>query len=575
MTDAAVTRPDSSADPTPGLDARTSSRDRRLAVAAVTVAVLPIVVAVVRALLHHWIPVSDNGVTAIRTEDVFSRFFPWWGQASSASLAAPKPLNHPGPLQFVLLAPPTALLGPGPGLAIGTGVLNGAAVVIAAWAAWRRAAVVGSVLASVVAGALAWSMGSELLYDPWPAHALMLPTLAFCVLAWAIADGDQVLAPLAVGVGSLMVQTHLTAAYLVPGLLALGVLVGWRAARGRRRGLIMGIAVLVGVVLWIPPLVEEIGARDGNITRLVDQVRHPPRHTVGAADALRLTARIVVEPPAWARPSLRDSLREAGGSLKGSSPSVDALPVPSTTNAVLMLAGLGVLLGGLAWWAVRRRDRTSTVAVATAGGALVLAWYTAAQITTQIVGVAPHQFRFIWPVAAFVTFAALLAVARAFRSPAAVARIAIGGTAVVALLAALNLPTSPASGGPQVDEPVMASIRAVNRQLGALEADAPVLADWSGIAFQEPYSGAFTAELRDRDIPFVTASPYQVRHYGTQRRFDGTNAKTSVFYRLGHEARRRFIGAFHRVAYTPAHDGAPAIGVYAGPVTARVPAPRS
>jgi hypothetical protein len=212
-----------------------------------------------------------------------------------------------------------------------------------------------------------------------------------------------------------------------------------------------------------------------------------------------------------------------------------------------------------------------------AGIAVVLGWYTAAQITTQIVGVAPHQFRFLWPLAAFATFAVLLAIGRGARiaSGTGAVRLVVAASVLTAVVVVANLPATAAPGGPQVDEPAMPGIRAIDRQLGALRADAPILADWNGIGFQEPYSSAFTAELRRRDIEFVTASEYLVRHFGTARRFNGHNARSKIFYRLGPAASARRLGAFRRVAYYRGSSGEPAIAVYAGPVTARVPRSRT
>ncbi|MGZ6927190.1 MAG: hypothetical protein ACXVJF_10780 [Acidimicrobiia bacterium] len=549
---------------------------RTVAVAAVVVACLPILVAVVRALLHHWIPLSDDAITATRTQDVFTSHFPLLGQSSSASLAATQPYNHPGPLQFVLLALPTVALGTAGGLAIGTGLINAGAVAVAGWCGWRRAALPGSLLATAIAAALAWSMGSELVYDPWTPHTVMLPAFALCLLAWAVADGDLGLLPLGVAIGSFMVQTHLTSAFLVPTLLLLGIALGWRraAAAGRRPLRVVLVAVLVGVILWIPPFVEELRSGKGNITRLVEQLQHPAQHVLGRTGASRITATILADPPFWLRPSLRDALRVPGASLLSSAPDIRALPVVSPTHAAIALAAIVVLLALLGVAGARRRDHPALTSAVMAGAALAVGWYSASQITVEFVGIAPHHFRFLWPVAAFVTFAVLLGIVRAVvaRSPRR-GTTAVVATATVAIvvLTVINLPASAASGGPQVDEGVIPAVRAVDAQLGAVAPYAPVLAEWSGIGFQEPYSGAFTAELRRRDIDFVVSSPWLVRHYGTDRRYDGHNARSRIFYRLGVFADRRRLGRFHRIAYHRGPDPASTIGVYIGPVHAPIP----
>ena len=59
---------------------------------------LPIVVAVVRAVANDWFPVGDNALLAIRAADVGTRHHPLLGSWTSASLALGTDVNNPGPL---------------------------------------------------------------------------------------------------------------------------------------------------------------------------------------------------------------------------------------------------------------------------------------------------------------------------------------------------------------------------------------------------------------------------------------------------------------------------------------------
>jgi hypothetical protein len=534
----------------PDEPARPTRDESRLFVAATLVAVLPVVVAAVRAVLDHWQPISDNGVTVVRTLDVFSSHFPFLGYGSSVSNVLPRIVNHPGPLQFILLSPFAQLFGPNAGLAIGTATMNAAAIVIVGWAARRRAGTTGGLLALLVGGLLAWSMGSSLLIDPWGPHSLILPLFAGCILAWCVADGDLALLPLAVGCASFAAQTHLSVVYLGPGLLLVAAVWGWiRVGRAGTRW--VGVAVLVAFVLWLPPIIEQFTSPVGNMTRLLDVAQNPPGGLIGVRNAARVTAEVVGSPPFWFRDSMTTSLRPPGGSLSSTARSVDELRVSSFPVAIVEIGIVVALLGIVVLLARRRRDRHVVTLAILAAVALAFGWYTIAQITTLVVGVSSHTFRILWSVAAFVTFALLLGVVRALRASAMryVMPIAAAGILVVSVA---NLPAAASSGGAQVDAWAMPVVRDIDRQLGALAPDAPILADWPGIGFADPYSFSFTAELRRRDIPFVVADRYLVRQFGDDRRYDGHNARAKVFYELGQPARQTRLGPFRRVAF---HNG--------------------
>ena len=70
-------------------------------VLAVTIAVIPVIAAVVRAIVEHWIPVGDDALDEIRSVDVFSTsHFPLLGTWSSASLQAGKSITVTSSLAF-------------------------------------------------------------------------------------------------------------------------------------------------------------------------------------------------------------------------------------------------------------------------------------------------------------------------------------------------------------------------------------------------------------------------------------------------------------------------------------------
>jgi hypothetical protein len=363
----------------PGLPQSAATRlTIRLFLVSVFVALVPVAVATTRAIRNGWIPTEDNALWAIRSRDLFSlTHLPLIGSWSSVSLSVKTAVNHPGPLYFDVLAVPARLFEPGAGVAFGVALVNALCVVgIAVFARRRGGALLGTIAMAVTA-ALCWAMGSELLFEPWGPHAVLLPFLFFLVLVWSMTCGDLLALPFAVGVGSLVVQTHLSYIIMVPllGVWAIfGLVVALRRERGqapdawagrRRRALrytAVGGAVLA--VCWIQPLIEQFTSDGrGNITRLLDSARSPTE-TIGFGFGTRVVATVVSLPPWWFRPSMNDTF-------------ISGWVAPSLAAAVLSLGILAAVLAWCAWNARRRHDRVSTWAVATAAVALAIGLATA------------------------------------------------------------------------------------------------------------------------------------------------------------------------------------------------------
>ena len=143
-------------------------------VATMAVAALPILVAIVRALATHRTPLGDNGLIALRANDVLTADHPWFGTWTSASLSAGVEFNNPSPLHFEALSLFVKTFGVTAGSVIGAGLLNIAAVVVAVRQGWLAAGRRGEALMAVAAVGLAWALGSEMLTDVWQPHSLVL-----------------------------------------------------------------------------------------------------------------------------------------------------------------------------------------------------------------------------------------------------------------------------------------------------------------------------------------------------------------------------------------------------------------
>jgi hypothetical protein len=441
---------------------------------------------------------------------------------------------------------PTALFKSWAGLAGGAALLNIASVIGIAVFAFRRG---GALLASVavaVTTALCWTMGSELLFDPWSPNSLLLPLFLFLVLTWSLGCGDVAALPWAAAVGSLLLETNLGFGLLVPVLAVwglLGLVVILRRERSaapdlwpprRRYALRIGaVAGLVFVLCWIQPVIEQLtSGGEGNFTLMARGLGKLP--VIGARRGLRLFAD--VNATWWLRGSLRRVF---------SSP-------PSGALAASSVALSGGALAWAAWIARRRRDQVATALVVTAVLATGAGLVSAIRTPTDVFGtLAAYQSRWLWPLTAFLAFAGVATFVRWLASDAQRSRLLVCAFSIATvILAGLNLRTGePGSDAPSFTLPV---VRDLNRKLGALQHEGTVYVDWREDNAQH-YGSALLAELDRRDIPFVVRAQVLVRTLGPTRRFTGDNAASELVVRTGDNADNAPPGA-RRFAV---HEGLP------------------
>jgi hypothetical protein len=535
---------------------RSRGVDFWLFAAAVVIAVLPIVVATVRALRRDWIPVGDDAFFVVRARDVFGEHHPLLGTWTSASTTLGTNLNNPGPLLFDVFAPFVRVFGGGAGAAIGAAVLNSLMVVGIAIVAYRRGGPVLGTLATAVTALLTWSMGSELLFDPWQPHALILPFVFFLMLIWAAGTGDLAALPWAAGIGSLLVQSHLSYAFLVPVLAVAGaagaVLFVYRRARSdpagwpRLRVRAVRVAAVSGAVLvlcWIQPLIEQFTSDgEGNLSRLARSFGSDVE-TPGAGWATEAVASVLSLPPFWWRPSF-DETFFANTPLRLGDSTASLWSPPATGVAAASLLGLVALLVVCAVFAWRRSDRRVLFAlVLSAVGALV-GFATVARAPVTVLGnLTPHSARWLWGLGAFMLFAIAASVVRARRLQPYTMEIVAVLLGATALVAARNLPFTPSTNGPQSQSWAIAGVRELRPQLDELEGRGPFLVDGLFDVVFDPYGTAVVAELQRRDLPFVVRDDVLERQLGPSRRDDrdgsgddgddGDDADAALVLRIG------------------------------------------
>lgn len=536
--------------------------DRRVLATLLVAVNLPIMVATVRALAGGWQPLGDNGILLVRARDVGTGNHPLLGSWTSASLAVGQDLNNPGPLYFDALAPAVRLLGPWVGLAVGVMLLNMAASSLAVVAARRISGIESTVAVAVVVLALQFALGSELLFDVWQPNALVLPFLAFLVVTTVLATGDVTMAPWVVGVGSLLVQTHMSHALLVLALssTAAGLCVSsMRRADGPvawRRPLVW--SAVVAVVAWCQPVIEEFTGRgEGNLSRIVAASVDGGSSTIGWERAVRLIVEISVRGP-W---FLRSAYESAIPPIAPNAP-VYAVVTMTTSLIVVGVAAAALVAGGR--WAARHGRRHLAIMTVLTGVSLVTGYVALATSPVNVIAVAVHQMRWLWPIAAFASATWLTTLLSLLRGrPAVQRRVVVGVTAAAVVLAAVNLPTYRSQApGPTDSIEHFERAQELMSQLDSLEGRGTVLYDPTVLWFAEPYSGLMFAELQDRDIPFVFDDEVFIRQFGEGRRNDGS-ATLRLWQVIGTDGAEIPPGA-ERVAYV--EDDTDSVALYVEPI---------
>ncbi len=341
------------------------------------------------AVLSGWLPSGDDGYWSIMARSVFSSRPPLLGSSSSGGVVTGTGFHHLGPLGFYLLAPFVALIG-GAGLAIGTAVLNAAAAVIGPVAVRSGVGPRAGWVAVVCSALMAFTMGSELLVDPWNPHLAVLPLWCAMCCAWAVLAGGVGWGAVGVFFVSLSLQTHLS---FVPvaGIIAVALVVGaaWGCAHrpvGEEesqwtRWLPMAWLLLAGLVANLVVLIQQFfGAGPGNLTNALSSgsgQESPVGLTAGAR-----TLSQPFDPQNW-----------LPGSWFPQVARIDDLASPWLIAAVFVgLVVLEVL-------AVRRRTSKSLPALSLVLVLVVVSLWVASALGFRIFGVPMTLARWAWPVA--------------------------------------------------------------------------------------------------------------------------------------------------------------------------------
>jgi hypothetical protein len=238
-----------------------------------------------------------------------------------------------------------------------------------------------------------------------------------------------------------------------------------------------------------------------------------------------------------------------------------------TTSLIAVgVVAAALIAGGV--WAARHGHRGLTVMTSMAGLTLVTAYVGLATAPVNVVALAVHQMRWLWPIAAFVSAiwlatlcSVLLTACR--RWDAAQRGVLAVGVVAITVVALLTLPTHTSRAPGPLDSIESADrARELVNQLGTLEGRGPVFYDPSGLQFAEPYSGLVFAELQDRGVDFMFDDEVLIRQFGERRRDDGSPT-LRMWQVLGTDAAAVPVGA-ERVAYVDA--GYDSVGLFVEPI---------
>lgn len=309
----------------------------------VVLVAIPMVVALVVLADPRWYPTLDLAQTEMRIRSVASAHPPLIGLPGRLGDATHQG-SHPGPMSFWLLWPFYQLFGGSAWAMAGAACsLHLAAIATALWLAGRRHGVALILAVGAVVAVLVRSYTMATLTQAWNPYLPVMVWLVVLLAVWSVLDGDLVALPVLVFAGSFCMQTHL------PYLGLAGVLVVFAAAGAAWRTLRRGpprvrrdllrwslVSLGVGIVLWTPPVVNQLTESPGNLTLIWRDLTNPPQPAGGLDQGVRL---LLVHLDPW---------KLISGQVLGTAPTASVVP-----GVVFLLVWL--VSAGMAW-SLRRRS---------------------------------------------------------------------------------------------------------------------------------------------------------------------------------------------------------------------------
>lgn len=385
---------------------------RWLTVGALTAIALSLLIGTWLSRRNEWTPILDIAALELRVRDM-SNDLPLVGVFSRMGW------YHPGPAFIVQEWLPYKIFGVD-GLAYGVVAGHLVALGLAWWLAARLNRVAGACV--LLAGvAVLWARDPAQAMEPWNPWAGLIATITLMMAAWSAGERRWPGTILLLPIGSYLIQAHLGFAPLV-GLLGATAAVAalWPRVGRPLPWIAWLISAALALVVWIPPLYEQLTRSPGNATLIFESFGKEP--TQGLRVGLTSVADGFAIPPYW----IEDATVRLF-STQVHVPWLLLLPLAATVIAITRRDRLRITAMAVCWAAIA----AAVLAVANVSGALaeyLVGWIPAVSSTTVvlsawiIVGLGlPERFRLpSWVAIACLQLAAVvLAVATAFAWSAA------------------------------------------------------------------------------------------------------------------------------------------------------------
>lgn len=257
-----------------------------------------VLVPVLLELSRGWRALQDDATISIRTFETFSFHPPLLGQFSTSSIGTGQLLFDPGPLQYWLLAIPVRI-DPSQGVLWGGALVIGLVLSLGVEALWRSDHVVACGVLGLAILDLAWAIPSVFNRPMWNPNLSLPFLITSIVLAWLVSMGSLEWWPWLVFTASVVVQSEVFFAFFSVALIVIPLCLGIVRRRPDRLGWLKW-GLVVGLLCWLPTVLQEIGGSQPNLTLLLDAHRGPP---VGMAFGLRSLGFAASNRPIWTLPS--------------------------------------------------------------------------------------------------------------------------------------------------------------------------------------------------------------------------------------------------------------------------------
>lgn len=261
--------------------------------------------------------VLDLAQTELRVRGVFSKHPPLIGLPGRLGDFGVHTGSHPGPLSFWILAPLYRLFG-SDGWAMFAGALtvNFVWVCLALWLGWRRGGLPSLIGVGAVVMVLVHTFGPVVVEQPWNPYLPLMAWTVVLLAAWSVLDDDIAVLPVLVVAASYCMQTHIPYLGMGGGVVAGTVIatVIWRYVRrraqasgspeGARLAWLMGDAgtwpplrtlwirlggsLVLGLLLWAPPIFDQLHSNEGNFTLIWRDMTDPPKAAGGLSQGVEL-----------------------------------------------------------------------------------------------------------------------------------------------------------------------------------------------------------------------------------------------------------------------------------------------